>query len=208
MIRNQATTSNHSASKRGSGTRWSTPFSALRGIKAVPPLALLVFLAIACEARDLEESTVLQDENVGGGDGGGGAPVLPPRLLPCGGGECAGITCPLGFSRVGAADARGSFCIAQQQEPAATYLQAITECFTMSTSTGAEPHLCTMQEWYLACSQGADDGEPSIDDMTNDWETVSDPINQTTAMAIGKGSCSTKGAGKMTKLFAFRCCVR
>lgn len=121
----------------------------------------------------------------------------------------AGISvCPAGFSRVGPPGQRGSFCITQQQQPAAEYQQAMTDCWSMVTSSGDVPRLCTYDEWYLACSQGADVGETAVVDMINDEEWVAHLNSTTTAVVVGNGACEKLTSNALTGDNVFRCCVR
>lgn len=174
--------------------------------RALAPTTLsLLFLGGCVDGTDMDREGAGEEveEAVESRPDSSATPVKPP----CPDEECFGITCPDGFSRVGSPDARGSYCITQQQGPAVTFLQAMTECFTMDTSTGAVPHLCTMEEWYIACSQGADLGEDSIDDTTNGWEWVEDALEKNRAMVMGKGACGATGISATSAPRPFRCCV-
>lgn len=194
-------------------------FAGRPALRAAPLLAMLLLLGGACDTRPLDGAETAAaapahapadapdetDAQASGAASAQDGSFLPRLPMSCS--SCTIADCPDGFSRVGPGGARGSFCIEQQQEPAASFLQAMTECATMPTSTGAVPHLCTMEEWYIACSQGPDLGEPSVDDLVNAWEWVAMALDKGHALAMGKGSCAARGEGKMGGAIAFRCCI-
>ncbi len=123
------------------------------------------------------------------------------------------LMCPTGMSRVGPATARGSFCIEQEASSPVEFLPALTACWTRTTSTGDKPHLCSLNEFYLACSQGVDVGEPALANMTSSWEWISQATWTTTAYGaangylLGNGACGTLGVTQAVSNEAFRCCL-
>ena len=212
MIRKRSDSPGGSPSMSGPGTPRpaASRSRGVRGLLAVPPLALVLVLVAAGGGRSPEGSAVAADELAGAGDvyrvssldlpsPPRGSPPPPPVVL----------TCPAGFSRVGEATAPGSFCITQDQQPATSYLQAMTDCFTMDTAPDeATPHLCTQEEWYIACSQGPDLNQPAIHDMTNDWEWIADMLDKARALVMGRGSCGARQESKLNGQLGFRCCIR
>lgn len=185
-----------------SRSRW------VRGLVGVAPLALVLVLVAGRGAPD-PGGAVAAEETTSAGDVyrvSSVDPPPPPRDLPPP--PPSVLKCPAGFSRVGAATAPGSFCITQDQQPATSYLQAMTDCFTMNTSPDeATPHLCTQQEWYIACSQGPDVNQPALHDMTNDWEWIADMLDKARALTMGRGSCGARQESKLNGQVAFRCCI-
>jgi hypothetical protein len=128
-------------------------------------------------------------------------------------GAAATLVCPAGYSRVGHANARGSFCVEQQASLPTGFFSALTQCWTAATSTGDEPHLCSLNEYYLACSQGVEVGEVPLANMTGSWEWIAQagPWANTTnyAYVIGNSACSSVGVIGMapTNTAAYRCCL-
>lgn len=176
-------------------------------VKVIPGVVMLLLASGACVPRGSEPT---ESEAAGTDEPGGARPASSqwPRLCQADEGCDVGIVCPVGFSRVGPAGVFGSYCISQQQEPVAKFFQAMTECRTMVTSDGSSPHLCTLEEWYTACSQEEDDDQSEIDDMTNDKEWVSHLDGKTKGMAMGAGSCTKMSSENLAnKSFAYRCCV-
>src|SRR5262249_4462018 len=125
------------------------------------------------------------------------------------------LVCPTGYSRVGPAGARGSFCVQQQQHAPMDFFGAVTECWATPTSTGDKAHLCSLNEWYLACSQGVDVGEVTLANIKSSLEWFDQvtfaypgPAGYNTAYQIGAGSCSSLlGTGISGGTTAYRCCL-
>lgn len=196
-----------SLAKRGVCSTRTESGAARSWVKVIPGVGVLLLASGACVPRGSEGT---ESEAVGAEEPGGARPASLQWPQACQEDEgCeVGIVCPIGFSRVGPAGVFGSYCISQQQEPVAKFFQAMTECRTMVTSDGSSPHLCSVEEWYTACSQEEDDDQSEIDDMTNDKEWVSHLDGKTKAMTMGAGSCTKMSSENLaTKSLAFRCCV-
>lgn len=152
------------------------------------------------------------------GDPGPEGPVGPPgpqgpqgqQGPPGNGGADGVIDCPPGFTRVGPPGARGSFCITEQQQEAEKFFDALDVCFAQVAPDDVKPHMCTLDEWYLACSQGADVGEPIVTNMADDdAEWVNQTYSTGYGLVIGLNSCQSLGTGSLTSASRpYRCCIR
>ena len=68
--------------------------------------------------------------------------------------------CPPGFSRVGTAGKRGTFCMTTDKQSETDFFSAEDACWSLLGGIGHDtPHLCTMREWRIACVKHEDVGE-------------------------------------------------
>ena len=110
-------------------------------------------------------------------------------------------TCPTGFSMIGTAGKRGTFCIDTTQRTAALFYAAKTTCNNLSLSEG-KAVLCSHDEWFEACNSGLPTG------MTGDWEWVSAWTFGFGAHVAGNTGCSDLYYYDTNTTRGFRCCVR
>ena len=116
-------------------------------------------------------------------------------------------TCPVGYTRVGPTGVRGSFCITQQQQSAEKFFDARDTCWNQVVSNTVKPHLCTPHEWYIACSQGADVGQPDVANIKNDDAEWVGEYTTGSGFTSGNTECGVlSGSGYATPR-TFRCCV-
>lgn len=122
--------------------------------------------------------------------------------------------CPQGFSRVGTAGKRGSFCMTTDKQPETDFFSAEDACWSLLGGIGDDtPHLCTMREWRIACVKHADVGEVSFSAFGATGEWVAAMAGNTTAftMANPDGACKTVVAvgvsGSPSYERSSRCCL-
>jgi hypothetical protein len=127
-------------------------------------------------------------------------------------GTGANLVCPTGFSKVGG-DGRGAFCIQQQEQAPLPFFSAATACWTPAQPDGDRAHLCTVHEWFIACSQKADVGEMPLVNMGTEWVDQvtfvpnSPPLNfNAVVMGTGNG-CTTVSGLPPPSATPFRCCL-
>jgi len=115
-------------------------------------------------------------------------------------------SCPSGFTMIGEAGKRGTFCIDSNQRSAQTFYNAKSTCHNLSLAEG-NAFLCSHNEWYKACDIGGPTG------MTGDKEWVAEfnyaywPPHQM-GLSAGFSGCSSVSRDDPSHLIAFRCCVR
>ena len=143
------------------------------------------------------------------GDKGDPGVCEPGMCQGSSGSEPAGVvSCLPGYSRVGPEGARGSFCITQQQQEAERFFDAKDVCWAQGDDT-ARPHVCTLDEWYIACTQEADVGQPPITNMADDdEETVADVSGAGAGIVVGLSSCSSLSTEAFTSSRPYRCCYK
>ena len=125
-----------------------------------------------------------------------------------GSGNFGVTTCPSGFSRVGPAGRRESFCISTDEETTAIFFTATNNCQDKDTGGQDYARMCTHDEWYVACRKGVDTGQPAFANSTDDSEWVADLATTNNAMLLGNGSCSTTNDANSNDSNVFRCCFR
>lgn len=117
--------------------------------------------------------------------------------------------CPDDFSRVGKPGKRGSFCITQQHQPEDEFFVAKQACWSMPTSTGDHPHMCTITEWFTACQNGSDVGQPAItgmDDSQVEW--IPELTSTGSAVLAGySGKCDKFTSATFSTENYYRCCL-
>jgi hypothetical protein len=139
----------------------------------------------------------------------GGTPLEGDDLIWPSSGVQPGLTsCPDDFSLVGTPGARGAFCITQQQIGPAPYLSAQVDCFSMETSTGDIPYLCTQHEWYVACEIEPNPDQPALANLIDGKEWVADQDGAKTALTLGAGACGAVRSHAIQKELPYRCCIR
>ncbi len=185
----------------------STASAARRYIGFSAPFAVMLLLASGCGGIKGDQG----DPGPPGPPGTQG-PVGPPGAqgLPGKDGAVGVADCPPGFTRIGPSGARGSFCITEQQQEAEKYFDAMDVCWSQVAPDDVKPHLCTMDEWYLACSQGADVGQPLVSNMADDDEEwIAQTSGAGSGMVMGQSSCqSLDTASVISASRPYRCCVR
>ena len=123
------------------------------------------------------------------------------------------VTCPSGFSRVGPAGGRNSYCISTDEETAAYSDTARNACIAKNTGSQGPAHMCSSEEWYIACYKigNADVDIQPLNDTTDDYEWVADYTGSGEALRIGSSSCSTTSTattGQAGNQLVYRCCFR
>lgn len=115
-----------------------------------------------------------------------------------------GITsCPSGWTMIGTSGRTTTFCIETNERSATTYLSAKSTCTGLDDSTHGRAHLCTHNEWHMACERGT-----GLSNMTNNWEWVADLGDSSPAFLAGSGGCCALGSSDITISYAYRCCLR
>jgi len=113
--------------------------------------------------------------------------------VPPGGGR---TSCSSGFSLIGTAGSFEAFCISTHEEPAANWLDAVTNCYNKSPTRA---RLCSAGEWAMACVSGI----PS--NMVGNWEWVADLV-VSDAQVMGGGACNS--VDRVVSYHVSRCCFR
>ncbi|HBI01758.1 MAG TPA: hypothetical protein PLR45_00615 [Flavobacteriales bacterium] len=92
-----------------------------------------------------------------------------------------------------------NLCIDFDETIAATFYIASKTCGDRNG------HLCSWNEWYIACyHQGA-----NLNNMNNNWEWIDDAANNAdAAKLVGFGTCNDGTYAPPIQNFAFRCCYR
>ncbi len=116
-------------------------------------------------------------------------------------------TCPAGYTRLGPSGVRGSFCITQQQQSAEKFFDARDICWNQVVSNTAKPHLCTSHEWYIACSQPADVGQPFVSNIKNDDAEWYGESTATGGLTSGNTECGVLSSSGYATARPFRCCI-
>ncbi len=117
----------------------------------------------------------------------------------------AGITaCPSGYTMIGTAGRRGTFCIDTNQRTAQDYFTAKTTCHSLPLTEG-KAFMCNHNEWFNACTASEGPGG-----MTGHVEFVSDFSTGGYAILAGAASCTSINHTNLADLYAytFRCCVQ
>jgi hypothetical protein len=114
----------------------------------------------------------------------------------------AGLSsCPAGFTLIGTAGKRGTFCIDTSRRAVQTMLNAKAACNSVSVSEGRAV-LCSHDDWYSACLAGTATGMGGAEEMISDYTSAS---NIATA---GNGACTWTGYQSFTNAAYFRCCIK
>lgn len=122
---------------------------------------------------------------------------------PSGGGISS---CPLGWTMIGDAGKRATYCIETNQRATAAYFNAQNICSNINDATLGRAHLCAHDEWHTACVRGI-----GLSNMTNDWEWTADLSGSTSILLAGHntyGGCSAVNSGTTGNvLHPYRCCL-
>lgn len=108
--------------------------------------------------------------------------------------------CPSGFTMIGTAGRRGTYCIDTTERSGATFLGAKKVCHDLSLTEGAA-YMCNHNQWYKAC-----DGA-TVSDMTDNNEWTADLRGTSYAVAAGNGGCTTLAETTVITSLTYRCCV-
>lgn len=120
---------------------------------------------------------------------------------PVGGGP---TSCPTGYTMVGAAGQRGTFCIQTVSNGSTTYTLARKDCHDKVNSDGSNSFLCNHIQWYKACYQVTTIG------LGSDNEWVGGFFHNGTswyAEYMGGTNCETYGGVGFSGNIKYRCCV-
>jgi hypothetical protein len=120
---------------------------------------------------------------------------------PVGGGP---TSCPTGYTMVGEAGQRGTFCIQTVSNGSTTYTLARKDCHDKVNSDGSNSFLCNHLQWYKACYQVTTIGLGSA----NEW--VGGFFHNGTswyAEYMGGTNCETYGGVGFSGNIKYRCCV-
>lgn len=124
------------------------------------------------------------------------APVTPGLLN----------SCPPGYVLVGGPSTFSAFCIHQVEQPAARFLDAKLACASDRPPGFGPAHMCTRNEWTLACLSGVD---PTFRNSNLEWFPDNDENN---AGVLGNGNCNTAGfrdyTGADGQSHRYRCCIK
>jgi hypothetical protein len=109
--------------------------------------------------------------------------------------------CPSGFTLIGTAGRRGTFCIDTTERTAATWLSAKSTCTGLDLAEG-NSFMCTHSEWYKACLAGTPTG------MTGNYEWVDEMGSYSYAWTVGNSACTTIYYDTTGTSNTYRCCIR
>jgi hypothetical protein len=128
--------------------------------------------------------------------------IFPDGTTQTTAGSAAGlIACPSGFTMIGTAGKRGTFCIENTERTAATWAAGKQTCIDLDLAEGAAA-MCDHNQWYRACLAGTG----TVTGMTGNYEWVADWSNDTHGAQVGNSTCSSIEAPQ-TSTAVFRCCV-
>lgn len=115
-------------------------------------------------------------------------------------------SCPTGFSLIGTAGTHSAFCIHSSELTAASFDVAISACSVITDSRLGRAHLCSMTEWFEACSHGS-----GLTGITGNAEWVADgsDVGGTLyGMTTGTSSCGSRSFQMATNGNPYRCCFQ
>lgn len=123
---------------------------------------------------------------------------------PSGGGISS---CPSGWTMIGDAGKKATYCIETNQRAAANYFISKNTCNNINDPSLGRARLCTHNEWYAACILGT-----GLSNMTNDWERTADLADATYVILAGHvtyGGCSAlnSNASVGNSPYPYRCCL-
>ena len=180
----------------------------LPAIAIVMTIALLLFPSCTPEGSNGvgTASQCIENSKCEKGDPGEPGPKGDPGEPGPPGSEGV-TTCPAGYTRLGPSGVRGSFCITQQQQSAEKFFDARDICWNQVVSNTAKPHLCTSHEWYIACSQPADVGQPFVSNIKNDDAEWYGESTASGGLTSGNTECGVLGSSGYATARPFRCCI-
>lgn len=108
-------------------------------------------------------------------------------------------TCPAGFTMIGAAGKKNSYCVDTATRAAADFYTAADTCNAVNNTRG-RAHLCSTMEWYNACRTSGIVGFDSAQQWT-------DQVNaDSTTAVLGDAGCGIFVAGGVAATIPYRCC--
>lgn len=112
--------------------------------------------------------------------------------------------CPTGWAMIGDAGKAATYCIQQDESTAPNFFSAMNTCQGINDSTLGRAHLCTLNEWYTACTIGG----AGLVNMTNNTEMVAQTSGTTSYITIGGASCNTFQSDAFSGAWYYRCCIK
>lgn len=124
------------------------------------------------------------------------APVTPGLLN----------SCPPGYTLVGGPSTFSAFCIHQTEQPDARFMDAKLACASDRPAGFGPAHMCTRNEWTLACQADID---PTFKNSNIEWFPDNDGD---VAGVLGNGNCNPAGfrdyTGADGQMHNYRCCIK
>ncbi len=119
-------------------------------------------------------------------------------------------SCPPGYVLVGGPSTFSAYCIHRVEQPDARFLDAKQACASDRPAGFSPAHMCTRNEWTLACQNGVD---PTFTNGNLEWFPDND---ESVAAVIDDGACNPPPGNSMWRSYGggtaqthnYRCCIR
>lgn len=104
---------------------------------------------------------------------------------------------------IGDAGRTATYCIQENESISPNFFNALSACFGINDTALGRTHLCTLNEWYTACT--ADIG---ILNMRNNTEMIAQTNGTTNYITVGGLNCNTFSTDHVNGAWLYRCCIK